>query len=256
MDGVDNVNFRDLDIYDLKEQSPLGSELCGEYWDEDSRFFNGGGHFLTNTPYFYGYTGNRVHGIFTDWADFSFSGDINIYDLTSETGFVRGVGMYTESTLTVSQETKIKISELEAGSTLYDHDTSQFGHPYAPAMAKPFHILGVWDQNGFEFSSEINGDVNPANIQFSCIFGRDGILDADWKFKIDNSKCQSDAAIRAVSLQNTASNSHSASGSIHLNHWLILLTALVAILVFVQKCHRQKKQVSESTESLPLLNSN
>ena len=91
MDGVENVSFRDLEVWDLEEQSSLGSELCGEYWDDDSRFFDGGGHFLTNTPYFYGYTGNRVHGIFTDWAEFSFSGDVSIHDLRSETGLVNGM---------------------------------------------------------------------------------------------------------------------------------------------------------------------
>ena len=90
MDGVDDVSFRNLEIFELHEYSALGSDLCGEYWDSNS-IFNGGGHFLQNTPYFYGYTGNRAHGIFTDWANFSFSGDIAIHDLTSSTGLVRGI---------------------------------------------------------------------------------------------------------------------------------------------------------------------
>ena len=89
MDGVEDVAFTNLEIYDLEEQSALGSELCGEYWGQAS-LFDGGGHFLQNTPYFYGYTGNRVHGIFSDWADFTFFGEISIHDLTSETGLVRG----------------------------------------------------------------------------------------------------------------------------------------------------------------------
>ena len=120
MDGVENVKFRNLEISELEEQSALGSELCGKYWDEDSRFFDGGGHFLTNTPYFYGFTGNRVHGIFTDWAQFEFSGNVFIHDLRSETGFVRGVGMYTESTLTLRDDAEIQIRRLEAGTALYD----------------------------------------------------------------------------------------------------------------------------------------
>jgi len=248
MDGVDNVNFRDLEISDLREQSPLGSDLCGEYWDEDSRFFNGGGHFLTNTPYFYGYTGNRVHGIFTDWADFSFSGEINVHDLTSETGFVRGIGMYTESTLTLSQDTRMTISNLEAGSTLYKHDTAQFGHPYAPAVSKPFHILGEWIQNGYDFSSVIEG--NPENVEFSCIFGRDGVMDKDWTTKIDNNRCDSAAAIRAISLQ-----SHSTVTWTHFSYWLVALS-LIAVLFGLHKYHRGEKHISESTESLPLLSGN
>ena len=97
MDGVDEVKFTDLEIYDLHEASPLGSELCGEYWDgtEELGNFEGGGHFLQNTPYFYGYTGNRAHGIFTDWANVSFSGQIDIHHLSSETGLVRGACLRT-----------------------------------------------------------------------------------------------------------------------------------------------------------------
>ena len=120
MDGVENVQFRNLEIRELEERSALGSELCGKYWDEDSRFFDGGGHFLTNTPYFYGFTGNRVHGIFTDWAQFEFSGHILIHDLRSETGFVRGVGMYTESTLTLNDDAVVELHHFAAGTALYD----------------------------------------------------------------------------------------------------------------------------------------
>ena len=33
MDGVESVTFDDLEIGDLHELSPLGSDLCGQYWD-------------------------------------------------------------------------------------------------------------------------------------------------------------------------------------------------------------------------------
>merc|ERR1719242_1631775 len=41
MDGVENVVFKDLEIYDLHEKSDLGSELCGDYWDCDPLAFTG-----------------------------------------------------------------------------------------------------------------------------------------------------------------------------------------------------------------------
>ena len=91
MDGVENVNIHNLEIYDLYEGSGLGSELCGDYWEQTQDAFTGGGHFLQNTPYYYGYTGNRVHGIFTDWANATISGTVDIHHLTSETGLVRGI---------------------------------------------------------------------------------------------------------------------------------------------------------------------
>ena len=63
MDGVEDVVFTNLKINDLHEKSERGSELCSEYWDEDFTSFRGMGHFLQNTPYLYGYTGNRAHGM-------------------------------------------------------------------------------------------------------------------------------------------------------------------------------------------------
>ena len=63
MDGVDDVTFDGLEIYEVQESSDLGSELCGEYWS-DLTLFQGGGNVFQNAPYYYGYTGNRVHGMF------------------------------------------------------------------------------------------------------------------------------------------------------------------------------------------------
>lgn len=63
MDGVEDVVFRKLKINDLHESSKRGSDLCSDYWDEDFTSFTGKGHFLQNTPYLYGYTGNRAIGM-------------------------------------------------------------------------------------------------------------------------------------------------------------------------------------------------
>ena len=64
MDGVQNVEFNGLEIADIVEQSALGSDKCGVYWDGLYQKFMGGGNTLQNSPYLYGYTGNRVHGLF------------------------------------------------------------------------------------------------------------------------------------------------------------------------------------------------
>ena len=66
MDGVQNVEFNGLEIADIVEQSALGSDKCGVYWDGLYQKFMGGGNTLQNSPYLYGYTGNRVHGLLHD----------------------------------------------------------------------------------------------------------------------------------------------------------------------------------------------
>ena len=63
MDGVENVMFRDLTISGLEEKGDRGSDLCGDYWDGVFTMFRGRGNTLQNTPYLYGYTGNRAHGL-------------------------------------------------------------------------------------------------------------------------------------------------------------------------------------------------
>ena len=171
--------------------------------------------------------------------------------------------MYTESTLTLSEDTKIRVHGLEAGTALYDHDTERLPHPYAPAVSKPFHILDSWKENGYDFSSQIVGQ--PADVQFSCIFGRDGAVDADWTTNtlsvdgaiavesvMDNVGCAQSAGFRALSVQQ-----HSVQW-VHLNQFNVLAVALVviALVLGVRSRYLRQKQCAESTESLPLLNHN
>ena len=115
MDGVENVVFKNLEIYDLHEMGDLGSEVCGDYWDPEPLTFTGQGHFNQNSPYFYGYTGNRAHGIFSDWSQWTFAGDISIHDLTCDTGLVRGIGMYTSTQLTFEDDATLSFADFSAG---------------------------------------------------------------------------------------------------------------------------------------------
>lgn len=173
MDGVEGVSFTNLEISDLSEQSAMGSTVCGVYWDEMFQKFMGGGNTLQNAPYLYGYTGNRVHGIFSDWAQFHLDGDVVIKDLECATGMVRGLGLYTHSDLSFGAESRLKIQNLNAGSALYDVDTVALHHPYAQSKAKPLHVMWTHtDDDGHVFTSSITG--HPADIELSCVYGRDG----------------------------------------------------------------------------------
>lgn len=88
------------------------------------------GHFLQNTPYLYGYTGNMIHRIFSDWTSFSIQSNINIHDIYSKTGLVRGSGLYTNNKLTFG-DTQINIFNIGAAIDLYQTDTKQLNHPYS-----------------------------------------------------------------------------------------------------------------------------
>lgn len=116
-------------------------------------------------------------GIFTDWAIFTLSGDIEIGDIYSDTGLVRGIGMYTESELYFEDDAVLNIHDLGAGMELYDVDTSELDHPYAPAEAKPFHVLYSWSTEDHTFYSDLYGDPSAVNVW--CIAGRDS-TSSDW----------------------------------------------------------------------------
>merc|ERR1711972_848627 len=111
----------------------MGSDFCGTYWDEGFTMFKGGGNTLQNSPYFYGYTGNRAHGIFSDWSEYTLSGDVSIHDLVCDTGLVRGIGMYTSTQLTFDDDTSLSFADFSAGDQLYETDVESLSTPYNPA---------------------------------------------------------------------------------------------------------------------------
>ena len=118
-------------------------------------------------------------GLFSDWADFTLEGQINIYDMTCQTGLVRGIGMYTSSKLRFV-DAKLSIHDLVAGVALNDVDTDSLPWPYNPAIAKPFHVIWSETMEDFpdkEWDSTVVGAVD-ASLQ--CVVGRDGVDDSDF----------------------------------------------------------------------------
>ena len=176
MDGVEHAIFSNIEISNIHELSELGKEVCTEYWDGNFKIFDGKGHFLQNTPYLYGYTGNMAHGIYTDWSIFTLTDNIKIRDIYSTTGLVRGIGLYTSSNVILS-DVNLEMYNLAAGITLYDIDTNELSHPYSPTIAKPFHVVAEWEYNDDNtFYSYVTWDdnVDISQVTFSCILGRDG----------------------------------------------------------------------------------
>ena len=163
--------------------------------------------------------------------------------------------MYTESTLTIGDDANIGVHNLEAGTELYHKDTSALDRPFAQAKAKPFYILGEWKDHGYDFASEIVG--TPNNIEFSCIYGRDGAEDSDWSLLSDtkpltsNADCQRPAGIRAVPVRSVDSQ----GSPVLWKHscLLLIIMAVIAMVLCVRSHFLHRKELNGSTESLPLL---
>jgi len=209
MDGVENVVFKNLEIYDLHEKAELGSELCGEYWDVLPLAFTGTGHFLQNSPYFYGYTGNRAHGIMSDWSEYTLSGEISIHDLKSDTGLIRGIGVYTSTELTFDDDTTLSMSDFSAGHELYETDTDLLSAPYNPSVAKPIHVIWAhYDSTALDtFYAKINGA--PTMTEATCILGRDGTNTSDWMIEVNNEGCTQQTVNLLAASGHSAHSAHS-----------------------------------------------
>jgi len=251
MDGVENVVFKNLEIYDLHEKAELGSEVCGEYWDVSPLAFTGTGHFLQNSPYFYGYTGNRAHGIMSDWSEYTLAGDVSIHDLKSDTGLIRGIGVYTSTQLTFDDDTSLSFADFSAGHELYETDTDAMDHPYAPSVAKPMHIVWAhYDSTAMDtFYAKINGA--PTVTSATCILGRDGTNSSDWTISVDNEGCTQ----QTVNVM--AASAHSVH-SVHSNknvQWMTVTLVVVAVLLAIWHRLSGHKKVVSDTEVQPLLQS-
>jgi len=187
MDGVEDVTFNGLEIASLTESSPLGSDVCGSYWDF-VKLFQGGGNVFQNTPYYYGYSGNRVHGIFSDWSIYTMKGDVSLHDFYSETGLAYGLGLYTKTELTWDEDATLSIYNMAAGSELGEVDTDSLSHPYNPAQAEPVHAIWQYNQSTYDktFYSSMTG--RPAVVEMSCIVGVDGynLDDKFGEYEADN----------------------------------------------------------------------
>jgi len=186
-------------------------------------------------------------------------GDFSIHDLRSETGLVRGLGLYTASKVTVDDGARISIYDLSAGTGLAEVDTDALAHPYAPAEAKPVHLLESVESEGNTFSSAIMGNEAVTTPTVWCLYGRDGVNTSDWTvamLEVDDTECAAKSQRMAVPLHVQAPGS--GQGQIRsLQHdpmsFALCLLTLSLIAVLYRVCWRRSAAKSVSSEYAPLL---
>ena len=110
IDGTEPFVLDNIYIHDLVNWGALGSDQCGEY--EEIEFEAG---VDVDKDIQYGYTGNNVHGILTDYAVGAIH-DIRIENLLSWYGSTHGIAVYKGSVVTFDGE--FAIHNLIAGAKL------------------------------------------------------------------------------------------------------------------------------------------
>ena len=171
LDGIDNAELNNIEIYDMYDYTKLGSELCGEY---DWGFHNGGGHFLQKMPMQTGFSGNMVQGISIVNSDATLS-DINVHDIGSATGLTYGIALWKDCKIELSGD--IVSSNIMAGFQL---DIDSFDYDSRPNKApEACGILAYWDFEGDETSVSKKEDGKELNIMSECVTGHVGCLNTD-----------------------------------------------------------------------------
>merc|ERR1712130_837360 len=110
IDGVQDYNLENIHIHDIENWGDLGSDACGQY--EQITFENG---VDVDKDIQYGYTGDNVHGILTDYA-YGTIKNVNINNLKSLYGSSIAIALYKGSVTLLND--KININNIIAGSSI------------------------------------------------------------------------------------------------------------------------------------------
>jgi len=124
IDGVQDYHLENIYIHNVVNWGEFGSTACGEY--EAITFAIG---FDTDKDIQYGYTGNNVHGILTDYASGTMK-NIKVAHLKSHRGSANAIALYKGSEVTVRGS--FEINEVVAGSVVNKADALQLTLPNPP----------------------------------------------------------------------------------------------------------------------------
>merc|ERR1711879_149848 len=152
--------------------------------------------------------------------------------------------------------TNLNLYYLIAGPAMYEQDTSLLAHPYAPAEAKPFHVVESWslDEEHVFTSKMINV---PATLSMSCVFGRDGTKnDMDDLGEIQNRNCDNKQVYRmqqqmisrmdVATVSDTVSDGHRKKWNFDSWIWSMIMAStvlmLMAVICVLTRCRRRTEK--------------
>merc|ERR1712154_525319 len=121
IDGTKNFAMDNVLIENVANHGDLGTDLCGEY--DTIEFAEG---FGVDKDIQYGYTGNNVHGILTDYATGSLQ-DVTVRNVESWHGSAIGIAVYKGSTAEFGGS--IAVDNIAAGTKMSDSQSQQLTLP-------------------------------------------------------------------------------------------------------------------------------
>ena len=166
LDGVDGVQVKNLEIFDIYDSSPVGKETCGNYDDFCALCGTSGGHFRQTLPMQVGFTGNMAQAINVNAAKNVEFEDVSIYDITSETGPAFGISIWPECDVTLKGT--INVERISAGVEI---EKGVFEYSDRPNKAPETCAIRGYYRYG-KYTTSIDSD--DASISTKCIAGHVG----------------------------------------------------------------------------------
>ena len=180
IDGVENVEISNIEIYDIIEHTPMGRMECGHYAEYKGGDCTGacGGHFRQTKPMQIGFSGNMLQGININAAKDIKMKDINIYNLESKNGAVYGVSIWPGVHATM--EGTVSTAYLKAGTDIELGRLKKYYRPNASPEVCGVRVYSSYTANNFEYRANV--DIYHAKeVYTSCLYGDSMCMGSDSK---------------------------------------------------------------------------
>jgi len=226
LDGVQNVTITNLEIYNLKDSTPVGKDTCGNYDGFCVACGSSGGHFRQTLPMQSGFSGNMNQAVNVNAAENIVFENIKIDNIESETGAAIGVSIWPACSVELKGD--ISISNIIAGSILAQ-DT--YSYEDRPNKAPEACGVGVYYSYGDYVTTVAYDD---ANIEVSCITGHVGCY-GDENYTIVGTVVTNTDGCQIDNNQDTTESltrSYSRKSSKHTITYALITIVLISLIIY------------------------
>ena len=177
LDGVEDVQISNIEIYNLFEMTPLGTDFCGKYDGSMAETqYSDAGHFRQTLPMQIGFSGNMNQGINMNSATKVVINNAKIYNLHSNTGPVHGISIWPSCEVelkgSILVSNMVAGKEVEVGLLHYDDLPNQ-----APEMCAIRLYPDYTDSSDVTYTSSLTYE-EAISIRTECVSGHVGCLGA------------------------------------------------------------------------------
>eukprot|EP01084_Bolivina_argentea_P021273 39520_1 len=268
VDGVNNLQLKQININNLKEVTPPGTSLCGKYTSFDRDCIGKcGGHIRQKEPMQVGFSGHNLQGICLNAAKNVNVGKININNLQSLYGLTYGISIWPS--VDIMFEQNVIIENLLAGvdykNILPEDEMEEYGDMIIDEYGDNYpnripEVCGIRVVN--EYYSDTADKIYKSTVKFKDGLQQNDILianidgyktcyvdtrDDDYydngrppkysmigTFKGHTSKFNGIGKFGTLYHQNNNKKRHSMNNfNIYINYWIISVVVFFIIIVIV-----------------------